>query len=82
MTGIAGMESMVGPYRRRGRCFTLKLSVRFALIIGLIIVNVVRRRRDERRSGNAGCAGGGKGTSRTSQEQGIVPSDGCHTGAA
>lgn len=81
VTGIAGMESMkaVG---RTGAVALLYFEIvsTIALIIGLIIVNVVQRRRDERRSGNAGCAGGGR-LCRTSQGAGhyCLP-DGCHTG--
>lgn len=76
VTGIAGMESMkaVG---RTGAVALLYFEIvsTIALIIGLIIVNVVQPgRRDERRSGNAGCAGGGR-LCRTSQGAGaLLPS--------
>ncbi|QUJ03995.1 hypothetical protein KCP78_17995 [Salmonella enterica subsp. enterica] len=72
MTGIAGMESMkaVAKMARRA-AFTLKLSARLRWIIGLIIVNRCAARRDERRSGNAGCAGGGC-FMPYAKEQGII----------
>ncbi len=56
-----------GPYRR-GRAALLEIvSVRIALIIGLIIASTLcSLAPDERRSGNAGCAGGGR-LCRTSQ---------------